>query len=99
MAKNPETGHVKLVANLEQLILFCNKYGAKYNPSDPSIQLPALAALLVNIRASLATVNISATIYSNAVNSRALAFAPVPKLVGKISAVVKTTVPKDETTK
>ena len=33
MPSTSETGHAKNVANFEDLISFCNGYGATYNPS------------------------------------------------------------------
>jgi len=34
-----ETGHAKNVANLEDLISFCNGYGSSYNPSKVALKI------------------------------------------------------------
>ena len=39
MASNSETGHAKNVANFEDLISFCNGYGATYNPSKEALTI------------------------------------------------------------
>lgn len=43
-----ETGHAKNVANLEDLISFCEGYGTTYNPSKSSITLVALKELFTD---------------------------------------------------
>lgn len=37
-----ETGHAKNVANFQDLISFCEGYGATYNPSKEALKIPQL---------------------------------------------------------
>lgn len=40
-----ETGHAKNIANFQDLISFCQGYGASYNPTKESLKIPQLLAL------------------------------------------------------
>lgn len=84
MASSSETGNAKNVANFEDLISFCNGYGATYNPSKAAIQLAALNTLRTNAKNSLAGVTTAKTAFDNATGSRQTAFEPLKKLCTKI---------------
>ena len=45
MASTSETGHAKNIANFQDLISFCEGYGATYNPTKESLKIPQLQAL------------------------------------------------------
>jgi hypothetical protein len=84
MASTSETGHAKNVANFEELIGFCNGYGAAYNPSKASIKITALQTLLVNAQNVLASVKVAKTEFDNATNDREVAFTPLKKLITRV---------------
>lgn len=91
MASTSETGHAKNVANLDTLISAITSYGAVYNPSRAALKLPALQTLSTSAKASLTSVNTQNANASNAIAARDLAFAPLSKLVTKISNAIKAT--------
>lgn len=84
MASTSETGHAKNVANFEELIGFCNGYGASYNPSKASIKIAALQTLLTNAQNALAALKSAKTEFDNTTNDREIAFEPLKKLSTKI---------------
>jgi hypothetical protein len=84
MASTNETGHAKNVANFEDLIGFCNGYGAAYNPSKISIKIPSLQTLLTSGQGVLATTKTTKTDLDNATNAREIAFKPLKKLCTKV---------------
>jgi hypothetical protein len=57
-----EKGHAKNVANLGTMISFATGFGTGYNPSKPSITLPALNFLREEAQKSLVNLN---TLYNN----------------------------------
>jgi hypothetical protein len=63
MASTSETGHAKNVANLQDLISFCNGYGASYNPTKNALKLPQLNALLTTSQTSIADIITKNTAY------------------------------------
>lgn len=91
MASNSETGHAKNVANFDTLISFVVGYGATYNPSKPSLKLPALQTLATSAKASINAVNAALPAYSNAVAARETAFAPLSKLITRVLNALKAT--------
>lgn len=84
MASTSETGHSKNVANFEDLISFCTGYGAKYNPSNPTLTLATLNTLFTNAKASLTTLNTTLAPWTNAVNAREIAFKPLNPLITRV---------------
>jgi len=80
MASTSETGHLKNVNHLEDLISFCTGFGGAYHPSNPAIQLTALTDLLTNARTELTNVNQKLTDYANVNHARQLKFANLKKL-------------------
>jgi hypothetical protein len=84
LPKGKETGHAKNVGNFDQLIGFCTGYGAAYNPSKPSIKLPALTASLTTAQTALASQKAAKTAFDNATNAREITFKPLKKLSTRI---------------
>lgn len=86
-----ETGHAKNAANFQTLIAQVKGYGASYNPSRASVQLPNLITLGATADAAIANLNSLLPGYSNAVAEREEAFAPLSKLSTKIFNSLKAT--------
>lgn len=84
MASTSETGNAKNAANFEDLISFCTGYGGQYNPSKATLQIANLTTLHSNALTSIAKVNGSKIIFTNATNARQAAFEPLKKLCTKI---------------
>lgn len=80
MASTSETGHAKNVANFEDLISFCQGYGAAYNPSKNSLKIAQLQTQLTSTKANIASVTSSSVAFNNAVNARMIAFEGLRKL-------------------
>lgn len=89
MASTSETGHAKNVANFEDLISFCTNYGTQYNPSKPSIKLPALNTLFTSAKNSLTAINTALPPWQNAVNAREIVFNPLSKLITRVVNAVE----------
>jgi hypothetical protein len=85
MSSNSETGHAKNVANYEKLITSITALGTPYNPSKASLKLPALNTQLTAAKAAIATVNSAEPAYKNAVSARDVAFAPLSKLITRLT--------------
>jgi hypothetical protein len=95
MSSTTETGHAKNVANFEDLISFCTKYGTQYNPSKTSIKLPALNTLYTSAKNSLTAINTALPPHTNAVNAREIVFKPLSKLITRVvNAVAASNVSK-----
>ncbi len=84
MSSTSETGHAKNVSNFENLISHCIGYGASYNPSKVSIQLPALGTLHTSAKAAIKNVTDTGTAFINVTNSRQITFGPLKPLATKI---------------
>jgi hypothetical protein len=84
MASTSETGHAKNVANFEDLISFCNGYGATYNPSKDALTIAKLKDLHTNAKASLQQAKTSKTSFDNTTNARQLAFKDFKPLATKV---------------
>jgi hypothetical protein len=91
MSKVYETGHAKNAANFQTLIVYVTGYGASYNPSKVSIQLPNLIAAGAVANAAIANLNSLLPNYSIAVAEREEAFAPLSKLSTRILNSLKAT--------
>lgn len=91
MSTPSETGHAINVANFEQLISICTRYGTIYNPTKKAIQLSELNALLINAQDSLVETNKATAIYKTTVNARSIAFAPLKKIITKVVASLDAT--------
>lgn len=79
-----ETGHAKNVANLEDLIIKCESFGAPYNPTNSKITIAALTALHTLASNSLQTVSDLFPTWIISVNNREAVFNPLRKLVTRI---------------
>lgn len=84
MPSTSETGHAKNVANLEDLISFCNGYGVTYNPSKAALKIAALQILFTSAQNTINTVKSTQTAFNNATNKRIEAFKILKSLATKI---------------
>ncbi len=89
MPKNSETGHAKNVANFAQLVTICTSYGAKYNPSNPALQLTQMNNSLTLAKDCMTSLNTAQAALSNATATRMGVFKPFKQLVTRISNAVK----------
>ncbi len=80
MASTSETGHPKNVANFENLVSFCVGFGATYNPSKPTLKIPALQTQLASCKANITSVTTTSVAFNNATNARMMAFDGLKKL-------------------
>lgn len=80
MASTSETGHAKNVANFEDLISFCQGYGAAYNPSKNNLKLAQLQTQLTSCKVNITSVTSSSVAFNNTVNARMIAFEGLKKL-------------------
>ncbi len=78
--KNPETGHVKNVANFSDLISKVQDLGTVYNPANASLKLDALTAVQKIGQEAIDKVSNSFSDYKAAINKRNLTFEPLSKL-------------------
>jgi hypothetical protein len=97
MASTSETGHAKNVANFQNLIEFVTGYGATYNPSKNSLQLPQLTALKAAAEGALTDVIAKNTNFNNKVNERATAFSGLKSLSTRLFNALQTTEATPET--
>jgi len=84
MASTSETGHVKNVANFEDLISFCQGYGAAYNPAKDSLKLPQLQAQYEEADTVLNELKLGKTNFDIATNDRRNAFNNIKPFATKI---------------
>jgi hypothetical protein len=84
MASTSETGHVKNVANFEDLISFCQGYGAAYNPAKDSLKLSQLTAQYEEADTVLNELKLGKTNFDIATNDRRNAFNDIKSLSTKI---------------
>ena len=85
MASNSETGHAKNVANFSQMLSICKSFGAKYNPSNPPLQLPQMTSSLALSKECMSSLN---TVQA-ALSARGGVFKPFKALVTRIGNAVK----------
>lgn len=97
MASISETGHTKNVANFKTLIEYLTSLGADYNPSKPSLLIPALKAQNKDAEAASTQVNeVLLPPYSAAVDKQQELFSPFSKLVTRVNASFKSSVTNTE---
>ena len=96
MKSTTETGHAKNVANFKKLIIFCQGYGAMYNPSNSDLQLPQVLPLLTTAQDSLKLVTRKNTTYNNAVNNRINEYVDLKPLATRLMNALQTTKASDE---
>ena len=70
MASTSEVGHNKNVANFGYTCQLLTEMGTLYNPSNPSIKLPALTTVNTSLIGSLQNINQKTPIYRNLVVAR-----------------------------
>lgn len=84
MASTSETGYAKNIANFQNLISFCQGYGASYNPTKESLKIPQLKALHQVAQDKLNATKTQKTTFDNATNERRNTFANLKPLATKI---------------
>lgn len=84
MASTSETGHAKNIANFQDLISFCEGYGATYNPTKESLKIPQLKTLYQTAQDKLNSSKTQKTNFDNATNERRNAFKDLKPLSTKI---------------
>jgi 3-dehydroquinate synthase class II len=89
MAQISESGHAKNVANFEELTTKVEGYGEGYNPTREALKLVALLVVLSNSKKAIEAVNSALPAYVRAVALREEAFAPLSKLVTRITNSLK----------
>src|SRR3954462_6277827 len=77
------------VGNFGKAVSFVNAQGAVYNPSNASIQVAALDALLTQAQGSIKAADVSRTAYEQAIHERQAVFRGIPKLSRRIVATMK----------
>ena len=77
------------VGNLEKLVSFANAQGPVYNPSKASIKVAALQTLLTQSQGAIKAADVSRTAYESALNARQEVFSTIPRLGGRLIAVLK----------
>lgn len=91
MTTTSETGHVKNVANLGELVSFVTGYGNTYNPSKPAIKLAALQTLYTAANGAIKDVNDVNNTYSLAVDAREQVFLSISKFSTAVLNALKAT--------
>jgi hypothetical protein len=71
MASTSETGHARNIAAFEQLLSFCQSYGATYNPSRQALTIASLTTQLQAARNALGLVKNAEAAWGNAIRLRA----------------------------
>lgn len=99
MPSTSETGHAKNVANFEDLISFCNGYGASYNPSKEALKIANLQTQLTGSQNVLKDVKTAQTAFNNATNARIDLFKPLKSFATKIINALDATDASAETVK
>jgi hypothetical protein len=84
MASTSETGHAKNIANFQDLISFCQGYGASYNPTKESLKILQLQALYQLAQDKLNATKTQKTTFDTATNERRNSFANLKPLATKI---------------
>ena len=91
MASTSEVGHNKNVTNFGYTCQIVTEMGDLYNPSNPSIKLPALTAVNTAIGLSMNNIEEKIPIYKNLVADRLTVITPLPSLVTRIYNYSKST--------
>jgi hypothetical protein len=84
MKSTSETGHVKNVANFEDLISFCTAYGESYNPTKTSITIAALEQKFEEAQIRIAKVTTAKNEFDNVIGIRQTLFAPLKPLATRV---------------
>jgi len=84
MSSTSEKGHAKNVANFGIIINFASGYGPNYNPSNPTLAIPALEAKWEAAKEKLRTVKDTKEPFDSKTGERQLLFKPLRPLATKI---------------
>ena len=84
MASTSETGHIKNIANFEDLIAYCQSYGPMYNPSNPLLTIAQLQATYTAAQSVINEFKTQKTSFDSAVNLRRNAFEDLKPLSTRI---------------
>jgi hypothetical protein len=84
MKSTSETGHAKNIANFQELISFCQGYGASYNPTKESLKIPQLQALYQLAQEKLNATKTQKIAFDIATNERRKEFTNLKPLSTKI---------------
>ncbi|HQA75271.1 hypothetical protein [Flavobacterium sp.] len=84
MSSTSEKGHAKNVANFGIIINFASGYGTNYNPSNPTLAIPALEAKWEAAKEKLRTVKDTKEPFDSKTGERQLLFKPLRPLATKI---------------
>ena len=84
MKNSKESGHVKNVGHLQDLVSYCTLLGTDYNPARAAISITELNSLLVNSRTVIENIHLAIAGYRTAVIERENAFAPLSKICTRI---------------
>ncbi|MDR2204814.1 MAG: hypothetical protein LBE36_01455 [Flavobacteriaceae bacterium] len=79
-----ETGHLKNIANFQDLISFCEGYGTAYNPIKESLKIAQLQTLHQDVQDKFNETKTKKVTFDLATNDRQLAFADLKPLATKI---------------
>lgn len=84
MSSTSETSHAKNVAAFQQLITFCQGYGAAYNPFRKELMISSLQSTLVQAQTALANVKDTRATFDNATNRRREVFNALKPLAARV---------------
>lgn len=80
---------VKNVESYSRLVGFCTGYGGKYQPGHSNLRIDALVANLENARKAIERVDLTKSLFDEAVNSRKIEFEPIGTLASHIVRTLK----------
>lgn len=89
MTKTNESGHAKIVANIDRLIASVIKMGKDYAPSNPSILIDALTQGCSGCKKALEDVGTATLAFRAAVKQREMVFENLNGLVSRIYNTLK----------
>lgn len=89
MASTSETGHAINVANMDELNSYIAGYGTTYNPAKAALKAATMQTLAGNAKNAIGTVNSSLPAFSNARNTREMAFLPLSKIISRAMSILK----------
>jgi len=97
MASTSEMGHVKNVANFQDLIEFVTSYGATYNPSKEALKLNRLIVLKTSAEEAIADVMAKNTDFNRKINERLNAFSGLKVLSTRLINALQSSETNKET--
>lgn len=92
MSSTSETGHTKNVTNSKTLNTYLGTLGADYNPTKPSIMLPALQATHTDADKALTNIQNDLPAFSAAVDAQEAVYKPLNKLVTRMVRAYKSAI-------